>query len=66
KGPLPPVALAKMYNRLGEKEKAIEALEKAYEQHSPRLVDLRSNVFLTSLHSDPRVQAFLQKMHFPN
>jgi tetratricopeptide (TPR) repeat protein len=50
---------------LGEKERAIEWLEKAYEERLPRLNDLKVNHFWDSLRSDPRFQDLLRRMNFP-
>jgi serine/threonine-protein kinase len=50
---------------LGEKERAIEWLEKAYAERLPRLNDLKINHFWDSLRPDPRFQDLLKRMNIP-
>lgn len=62
-----PYVMATTYAGLGDKEKAFEFLEKAYQR---RDLDLRSllgaDLRLDSLHSDPRFQTLLSRVGLPN
>jgi TolB-like protein/Tfp pilus assembly protein PilF len=60
-----PVTFASIYTHLGEKEQAVEWLEKAYQQHTPALYQLKESRTWDSLRSDPRYQALLRRMNFP-
>ncbi len=56
-------AIAGVYASLGEKDEAIEWLEKAYQQHSGFLKNhLRIDFIFDPLRSDPRFVVLLQKM----
>jgi len=59
---VPASAIALIYIGLGEKDQAFEWLEKAYETHDPRLLELRVSPLVDSLRSDPRFKALLKKM----
>jgi len=54
--------IAGIYRGLGEKDKTFEWLEKAYQERSDGLPDLKSDPFWDSLRSDPRFTALLKKM----
>jgi len=49
----------------GEKELALEWLERAYDNHSPMLVWLKAERTWDSVRSDPRYQNLLRRMNFP-
>jgi TolB-like protein/Tfp pilus assembly protein PilF len=49
----------------GEKEKAFEWLERAYQQRDGGLVDVKVDPVLDGLQGDPRFKAFLKKMKLP-
>lgn len=53
------------YVGLGEKQKALDALEKAYEQHSLRLVFLKVMRVLDPLRREPRFQSLVALLKFP-
>jgi serine/threonine protein kinase/tetratricopeptide (TPR) repeat protein len=53
------------YVGLKEKQKALDALEKAYEQHSLRLVFLKVMRALDPLRGEPRFQSLVARMKFP-
>ena len=57
--------IATVYAGLGDKDRAIEWLEKAYEERSNALARFRMDPRLRSLHSDPRFQDLLRRMNFP-
>jgi serine/threonine protein kinase/Tfp pilus assembly protein PilF len=54
--------IASLYARLDETEKAIDYLEKAYEEHDYDLDDLLVDDVFNKLRSDPRFTALLKKM----
>ncbi len=61
-----PYMIATIYSGLGEKDKAFEFLEKAYQERSSDLsYFLRADLRLDRLRSDPRFQNLLQRMNFP-
>jgi tetratricopeptide (TPR) repeat protein len=62
---VPPLSFASAYTRLGDKDKAMQMLEVAWLQRSPRLVWIRSSAVWDPLRSDPRFQALLHRMRFP-
>ena len=54
-----------IYAGIGDKDKALEYLSKAYENHSAEITRLVSTPFLRSLHGDPRFEELAKKMGFP-
>jgi len=61
-----PYMLATVYAGLGEKDKAFDYLEKAYQERSSDLpYFLRADLRVDSLRSDPRFQDLLRRMNFP-
>jgi len=60
-----PIALATNYAVLGEKDKAFEWLEKAYEEHAPGLLDLDLDPDYDNLHTDKRFQNLLRRINIP-
>lgn len=60
-----PWAFAALYTQAGEKEQALEYLERAYQQHRPLLMWLKAGRIWDPLRSDPRFQALLRRMNFP-
>jgi tetratricopeptide (TPR) repeat protein len=62
-----PYMIATVYAGLGEKDKAFEYLEKAYQEKSSDLpYFLRADLRVDSLRSDPRFQDLMRRMNFPN
>jgi tetratricopeptide (TPR) repeat protein len=57
-----PVAIAQLYIRLGEKEKAIEWLRNAVSVRSQQLVYLKTEPLYDSLRADPRFRELLKKV----
>lgn len=57
--------VATVYVALGEKERALAELERAYDEHSERLIWLRVDWRFDDLHPDPRFQDLLRRMNFP-
>lgn len=60
-----PFTLAGIYAALGEKEKAFALLEKAHEQRSGMLVQLKVMPLFDDLRNDSRYQELLRKIGFP-
>lgn len=59
---LSPHIVAQVYTALGEKEKAFEWIQKAYDEHSASLVSLKSDPIWGDLSSDPKITDLLKKM----
>ena len=49
----------------GEKEKALQWLERAYAQRDPGLSSLKTDVLLRALRGEPRLNALLRRMNLP-
>jgi TolB-like protein/DNA-binding winged helix-turn-helix (wHTH) protein/Tfp pilus assembly protein PilF len=61
-----PYMIATVYAGLGDKDKAFEFLEKAYQERSSDLpYFLRADLRMDSLRSDPRFQDLMHRMNFP-
>ena len=61
-----PYMIATVYAGLGDKDKAFEFLEKAYQERSPDLpYFLRADLRVDSLRSDPRFQDLMHRMNVP-
>jgi tetratricopeptide (TPR) repeat protein len=61
-----PYMIATVYASLGEKDKAFEYLEKAYEEKSSDLpYFLKADLRVDNLRSDPRFQDLMRRMNFP-
>jgi adenylate cyclase len=66
KEPRAATAIAGIYSSLGEIEKSLEWLERAYEEHSGFLRSINSDFIFDNLRPDPRFQALLKKIGFPD
>jgi len=51
---VPPSHIAMVYSALGDKEQALEWLEKAYDIHDPKLIMLKSPLFWKDVQNEPR------------
>jgi tetratricopeptide (TPR) repeat protein len=61
-----PYMIAVIYSGLGQKDKAFEFLEKAYQERSPDIAYfLRADLRLDTLRQDPRFQDLLRRVGFP-
>jgi TolB-like protein/DNA-binding winged helix-turn-helix (wHTH) protein/Tfp pilus assembly protein PilF len=60
-----PYELGTTYLALGDKEQALRELENAYQAHSICMVWAKDDPRLDALRSEPRFQAILQRMSFP-
>jgi len=61
-----PYEIAVIYAGLGDKDRAFEWLEKAYEERASLLVYFRMDPRIWSLRPDPRFQDLLRRMNFPH
>jgi TolB-like protein len=61
----PPERLASSYLLLGQKDKAIETLERSYQQHAPNIIYLKADPYYDPLRTDPRFQALERKLGLP-
>lgn len=56
---------AEAYVGLGENDQALTGLERAYQEHDQWMVFVDSYPGLDGLRSEPRFQALLRRMNFP-
>jgi adenylate cyclase len=61
----PPAFLAYVYIGLGARERALSALEQAYQEHDQIMIYMKVDPTFDELRSDPRFQALLRGMGFP-
>jgi eukaryotic-like serine/threonine-protein kinase len=62
---VPPVLLAYLHIALGQKDKAIQLLQKGFEERDVYMESLQVEPIFDPLRSDPRFQSLLDKMKFP-
>jgi tetratricopeptide (TPR) repeat protein len=62
---VPQISFAYAYAHMGKKEEAIRYLQRAYEEHSPRLIHLQYEPDFDFLHSDDRYRAIVKKIGLP-
>jgi eukaryotic-like serine/threonine-protein kinase len=61
-----PYMIAAIYSGLGQKDKAFEFLEKAYQERSPDIVYfIKADLRIDTLRSDPRFQDLLRRVGLP-
>jgi Flp pilus assembly protein TadD len=60
---VPPTRVAGIYAVLDEKEKALEWLERAYEQRSGYLVSIKNDFVFENIWNEPRFLALLKKIN---
>ena len=60
-----PVHLATIYSLLGDRERALSALEQAYQEHDQYMIYVKVDINFDPLRSEPRFQAVLRGMNFP-
>ena len=58
-------SIATLYAETGESEKALDLLERAYARHDSELLQLKVDPRIDNLRSNPRFQALLRRMNFP-
>lgn len=61
---VPPYNIALIYNALEDREKALDWLEKAYEQRDPKMTFLKVEPKWNDLRSQPRFVDLMKKMNF--
>jgi len=61
---VPPVHFAIIYSAMGNKDEAIAWLNKAIEQHDPKLAFLKVGQGWENLRSDPRFQDIMKRVGF--
>ena len=59
-----PVHLATIYSVLGDRERALSALEQAYQEHDPYMIYVKVDINFDPLRSEPRFQAVVRGMNF--
>jgi TolB-like protein/tetratricopeptide (TPR) repeat protein len=64
-GDLDPTYVVGIYAWEGQRDKALEWLNRAYERHDPHAGQIRQWEFMTKLAEDPRYRALLAKMRLP-
>lgn len=55
--------MAQKHAFIGEKEKALDLLEKCLEMKTPAMVRIKHNIYFKNLHSEPRFLALLKEMN---
>ena len=61
-----PYLMATMFASLGDKDRAFEFLEKAYRERSLGMIsDLKADLRIDNLRSDPRFQALVRRVGLP-
>jgi len=58
----PAIVIAGVYAVLGEKEKSMEWLERAYDEHSGYLVGINGDFVFENLRDEPRFRALMEKI----
>ncbi|MGH2608066.1 MAG: TPR end-of-group domain-containing protein, partial [Tepidiformaceae bacterium] len=58
-----PYGVAYVYTGLGEHERAIDWLERAYEERAGAMYGIKGSFLFAPLRSHPRFQALLRKMN---
>jgi serine/threonine-protein kinase len=60
-----PIRLAMIHAKLGDRDKAIANLQRAYAQHSGDMIFIKIEPTFDSLHEDPRFQALVRRVGLP-
>ncbi len=63
---VPPTLIARLYVFAGEKDRALEWLEKAYQERNSKLVYINVEPVWDPLRDEPRFQDLLRRMNFPD
>lgn len=64
-GTSPEYSVGLYYSGTGQKEKALDWLERAYNSHDTELYWLKTEPMFKTLHGDPRYEKLLRKIGFP-
>lgn len=62
---VPPMHIAMLYAHAEENDRALDWLERAYEEHDPKLISVGVEPDWESLHSSPRFQQLLRRFSLP-
>jgi eukaryotic-like serine/threonine-protein kinase len=62
---LDPAVIAQAYGAMGDTNRAIEWARKGLEERSPLMIYLKASAMWDSVRGDPRFQAIVQQMNFP-
>lgn len=62
---VPPFSVALIYVGIGDRQAALDWLDKAYQDHSTLMVYAKTDPLLDPLRSEPRFTALLQRMKLP-
>jgi hypothetical protein len=62
---VPSICLAWLHLGLGDVQKALDWIERAYEEHEPRVLWLRVAPTYDALRADPRYHRLLQRIGLP-
>ena len=60
------IAVASAYSNLGDRENALDWLERAYKEHLASLVYISNNFAFENIDQEPRFKALLKKIGFPD
>jgi serine/threonine-protein kinase len=63
---VPPVLVAQARVRVGDKERALEWLEKGFEERDDLMINLRVEPVFDGLHSDPRFEDLVRRVGIPH
>ena len=66
RAPSNPFLLAQAYSFVGDKEKTLDYLEKAYQQRSSMMVQLKVHSYFDGVRSEARFQQLLRNMRLDN
>ena len=66
RGYLDPYNVASLYDGLGDNDRTMDWLERAYRERSASLCGIRVELWSDRLRTDPRFQDLLHRMNFPN
>jgi TolB-like protein/DNA-binding winged helix-turn-helix (wHTH) protein/Tfp pilus assembly protein PilF len=62
----PPVLVAGVYMRLGDKTRALQWLEKGYQERDDLMIDLNVDPIFSSLRSNPRFEDLVRRVGIPH
>lgn len=57
-----PYNVARMYGAIDDKQRALEWLERAYQEHNPDLIELTRDPSFASLRSDPKFRELMSRI----
>jgi TolB-like protein/tetratricopeptide (TPR) repeat protein len=61
-----PYNVARSYGAIGDKQRALEWLERAYQEHNPDLIELAREPSFASLRSDPKFRELMTRIGWHN